>query len=425
MFEAAKFFQKSFFMESALQSLYQRERDSGLKKIPSEEKRLLYAALRHALPLSYYLDQVYPKWRKKKNSLLGISFLFLALEEQIFGQKALYHTYQWINKGLTSSRTDWLKPIARSLLDSTPKGKDDFYQIIDKNIRSNRYIAKILAHYPGFLWPELFEHPPLWIRGQNQEAIQKIASQDIIERRGLAVQLRHTSEVTSELFQGGLISFQNLASQTLSIVLQALYIQHNFSPSRIIDACAAPGGKSLLLLDQYFSQKAFIKWLFTDIHSHKVEALFKNIERIYPHCSKIFPGLKMKVHNWAEKADLEKADLILVDAPCSGSGVTRKHPDALWNGLFEKAKDLAATQYNITKNAVQSLANQGILVYTTCSIDPEENDDVVSKILQNFPALEIIFCDLSEGVKTAYGYQFLPTSAYDGLYISILRKTQS
>ncbi len=425
MFEVAKFFHKSFFIEKMLQPLYEREQDSSFKKISSDEKRLLYSSFRHAWPLSLYLDRVYPKWRKKKNSLLGMSFLFLALEERIFGRKALYHTYQWLNKGLTASRTDWLKPIARSILDKTPEGKKAFLEFMDKNIRNDLYISKILLAHPEFDWSELFEHPPLWIRAQNEETIQKIPSEDIIDQCGLAVQIRHTSPSTLDLFQKGSISFQNLASQTLKFVLRELYRSTNLPPSRVIDACAAPGGKSLILLEHDFPEKMSIEWLFTDIYSDKVEALFKNIERIYPDSSKIFPGLKIKAHNWEKIPSLEKAGLILVDAPCSGSGVTRKHPDVLWKFPFEKTKALTEKQYSIIKNAVLSLENQGVLIYTTCSIDPEENDVVIEKVLKTDPDLEVLFYELNGGKKTACGYQILPNPAYDGLYISILRKRTS
>ena len=90
----------------------------------------------------------------------------------------------------------------------------------------------------------------------------------------------------------------------------------------------------------------------------------------------------------ATKADLgfmRQADAVLIDAPCSGFGTLRRHPDIRWNKTLDQVRALSEIQYRLLKNAARHIKPGGILVYSTCSIEPMENEAVVEKFLTDYP----------------------------------------
>jgi 16S rRNA (cytosine967-C5)-methyltransferase len=420
MFEVGKYFQEAFFIKKSLPNNFFIDIDKGLKRLDLEEKRLLYSTLRHALPLSLYLDIHYPKWKKKKNSLLGISFLFLALDERIYGKISSHHTYQWLNRSLTQSKTDWLKPIARSMLEKIPDNSENFFMHIEEKIFQNPYLSKILKSNETLDWKLLFGHPPLWISVRNQSIAEQVPDQDIIEKIGLSISLKKTSEQTTRLFFEGSLSFQNISSQLMEKIFPTLLHYVDGDIKQIIETCSAPGGKSRLILEHFSSEK--IKILMTDLNESKVTDLEKNLLRIYPDLHKQYPLLETSVHDWTKGFIKKQAQLIFIDAPCSGSGVTRKHPDVLWRDNCEGLQQHIDAQKTILKNALLSLAPGGIIVYSTCSIDPDENSKLIACILQEHSSLKSIDVDIPFSIKQTYGYQILPSDRCDGLYICALKK---
>ena len=94
----------------------------------------------------------------------------------------------------------------------------------------------------------------------------------------------------------------------------------------------------------------------------------------------------------ATKADLafiKTADAVLIDAPCSGFGTLRRHPDIRWNKTLEQVRALSKIQYNLLKHAAPHIKPGGILVYSTCSIEPMENEKVIQRFLEDFPMYTI------------------------------------
>ena len=82
---------------------------------------------------------------------------------------------------------------------------------------------------------------------------------------------------------------------------------------------------------------------------------------------------------------MKTADAVLIDAPCSGFGTLRRHPDIRWNKTLEQVRALSEMQYSLLKNAARHIKLGGILVYSTCSIEPMENEEVVQRFLTDFP----------------------------------------
>ncbi len=146
----------------------------------------------------------------------------------------------------------------------------------------------------------------------------------------------------------------------------------------IIDACGAPGGKSTHIAAL---MKNTGKVLSLDIHEHKSALTRQNAERLG------ITIVEAKTMD-AEKLDtlfFDQADKILVDAPCSGLGVLRRKPDSRWRKTPQMFLDLPRLQSSILNSAANCVKPGGVLVYSTCTTEPEENQDVVRRFLAEHP----------------------------------------
>lgn len=146
----------------------------------------------------------------------------------------------------------------------------------------------------------------------------------------------------------------------------------------IIDTCSAPGGKTTHLA-ALMKNTGYI--VAGDIYEHKLQRIEENAARLGINI--IHPELIDAVT--IGEVYPEKADRVLVDAPCSGLGVLRRKPDARWKNKAELLKTLPILQTAILSSASKAVKPGGILVYSTCTIAREENQAVVEAFLQNHP----------------------------------------
>lgn len=178
----------------------------------------------------------------------------------------------------------------------------------------------------------------------------------------------------TDIFQSGKITIQD-PSASLAAKLAA-----PAENSKVLDLCAAPGGKTFYLaeqmngtgeltaLDKYDAKLKFIK--------NGAERLgFTNIKTIAKDASKV-------------KLDL-KPDIVFADVPCSGTGTLRKKPDIKWKKEIGNIHEMITIQRNILKNAAAMIKDNGILVYSTCSLEYEENFGNIEWFLKEFPEFEL------------------------------------
>lgn len=188
----------------------------------------------------------------------------------------------------------------------------------------------------------------------------------------------------------GLIYSQEPASQMVA------QVAHPHEGMRVLDLAAAPGGKSTHLLS-YLNNTGLL--VSNEINSKRSKILVENIER--------FGARNVLVTN--ESAErLAKVfpsyfDLIVLDAPCSGEGMFRKQPDAMDYWSLDYPAQCAALQREILEDAVKMLANGGELVYSTCTWAPEENEEIVAWILNEFP-LELVDLPKINGMTPGIDY---------------------
>ena len=171
----------------------------------------------------------------------------------------------------------------------------------------------------------------------------------------------------SEAMRRGWIAIQDEASQAVAHLVSVA------PGNTVLDLCAAPGGKTLLLSLAAGPQGHVIA---ADLHAHRVRAMAERFERAGVR------NVESIALDGTQPLPFERQfDRILVDAPCSGTGTLARHPEIRWRLRAEDLADLHARQVGLLSNALPALAPGGRLVYSTCSLEPEENELVVSEAL--------------------------------------------
>ena len=187
----------------------------------------------------------------------------------------------------------------------------------------------------------------------------------------------------------------------------------------VLDACSAPGGKTTYLAELMHNKGKIVAW---DIYEERLKQVDQNAKRLG------IDIIQTEVHDATKLKEeyVEKFDKILLDVPCLGLGVIRRKPDIKWNRQEGDIKEISDIQFNILKTCSKYLKNNGVLVYSTCSMLKEENDEIIEKFIkeENFETVNIdeqIPNEFSK-ITTNNMVQFLPSQKHDGFFITMLKK---
>jgi len=303
------------------------------------------------------------------------------------------------------------------------------------------------AAHPGWLydalreaWPDHYEriaqadnaHPPLVLRlsTRRRSAADYLADLavaglrghlldwTVIEGASVAVLLERPVPVAAlPGFREGWVSVQDSGAQLAPRLLQAQ------AGMRVLDACAAPGGKASHLLETVSGP---LDLTAVDVDEARLERIAENLRRLGLAARLVAADVRDPGRFW----DGRPYERVLVDAPCSGTGVIRRHPDIK---LLRRAADVAAfarTQLEILRAAFGMLAPGGRLVYVTCSVLPAENEGVVARFLAEEPLASPAAMPQGEALAPGalarpLGTQLLTGGAAgsDGFYYACLEKT--
>ena len=266
----------------------------------------------------------------------------------------------------------------------------------------------------------LQRRPPMWLRAQTEnisELLKKLknigmdAHLSKIVKGAIYINDPRINLYTLEEFRKGHFEVQDLASQAIGLIC-------NPSPGeRWWDSCAGAGGKSLQLS---FLMRGKGSVTASDIREYKLDDLKRRARRA--------AVSNIRCSAWNGKAlKLKKQnnfDGVLVDAPCSCSGTWRRNPDAKWNVTVNDVKEISKIQTKVLQNAATGVKPGGVLVYATCSMFNEENQNIVDKFLkgsQNF-VLEAFINPLTDE-KTNGTVQIYPWDGNcDATFIARFRK---
>lgn len=257
--------------------------------------------------------------------------------------------------------------------------------------------------------------PPLTIRVNLKKTTPKELS-SLLRRSGIKVEegrylpysLRVDGKALETRFmKEGLFTVQDEGS---SMVVELLSPEPE---DEVLEVCSAPGGKTT-----HISEKGG-KVFAVDIDKDGISMLLESAERLG--LSDIHP----LVGDGRNVAFRKRFDKILIDAPCSGLGVLRRRPDLRWNIKEEDIPRLVELQFSIIKNVSHYLKNGGVLVYSTCTVEPYENEYLIKRFIQETEGWEVEDAEKflpKEVVKDGYFISYPHIHGIDGMFGARLRK---
>jgi 16S rRNA (cytosine967-C5)-methyltransferase len=385
---------------------------------------LAYGSIRHYFSLRSLIAQVLDEPYTKLDSLV-LSLL-------VVGAYQLHHTripsYAAVNETVAAARK-LNKPWARKLVNTVLRRLDGAALQLGDNAADDE---EARYDHPAWLIDAIRDdYPDSWesiLDANNQRAPQSLrvnctqqsveAYQARLEAAGLECapgMARETLVLASPVsvsrlpgYAEGAVSVQDEGAQLATDLLAAQPGQ------RVLDACAAPGGKALHLLERCPD----IEVLAIDANPGRVAVMQDECRRLGFDPGFVQSGDATQLDWW----DGRPFDRILLDAPCSGSGTLRRHPDIK---LLKNAADqdaFQAIQRKLLTTVWQTLAPDGILLYCTCSILSDENDSVIDAFVRTHPdAHSVPLDDVSWGMATRYGRQLVPSKGGpDGFYYARL-----
>ncbi len=388
-------------------------------------RQLCYATLRHWFSLNAILDQLMPKPLKQRDNdgralmLVGLCQLkhtrvapHAAISETVAAAKKLHKSWAngLINAVLRNAQRDSIQ--------------------LEKAITSDAARAELPEWLHGKLakrWPD---HMAAIVAGSNSKApmtlrvnINKTTRNDYLKalmaveikaNRCLAsnhgIQLQEPVNVEQlPHFADGWVSVQDEAAQ-LSAELLACQ-----PGERILDTCAAPGGKTCHILESCND----LEVTAVDLEESRLVRVRENLARLQLEATVVQGDASQPATWW----DGKLFDRILLDAPCSATGVIRRHPDIKLLRRPEDIDQLVTLQGEILDAMWQLLKPGGTLLYATCSILPEENSRQIHSFLARTADAVHDTPDMTCGLATGFGQQLLPRiDGHDGFFYARLRK---
>jgi len=399
-------------------------RDRGLAM------ELVNGVLRWRWKLDFLLNQFLKKPLRNKDHDVKL-LLLMALYELV---ELNTPDYAVVNEAVSASKAlgkQWAKGMINGVLRNFIRDQDDCLRKMESNQEayySHPYwlIALLKEDWPDH-WQAILiannQRPPLWLRvnaAQNNAVVSKL----LLDARVLsssqhplalqALKLEQGVDVTSlPGFAQGAVSVQDAGAQLAATLLDVKKGQ------TVLDLCAAPGGKTCHVLE-----------LEPDIKSMTaVELEEKRMLRVRENLARLNFEAELIVADASEDSwwDGKLFDRILVDAPCSSTGVIRRHPDIKSLRWEEDIKSLVIIQQKILQQAWQMLKPGGKLLYVTCSVLRQENEAQITELLSTHKdalELNLIADDGGDwGVAVKYGRQLLPgENDNDGFYFCCLTK---
>ncbi|ELA09465.1 16S rRNA m5C967 SAM-dependent methyltransferase [Moraxella macacae 0408225] len=370
-------------------------------------------------------------------------------------------------KPLNSHSTGLVNAILRKVANNP----DKFSKKVQKNHSLPNYLAKILkqdwADYYALLGQNLRTAAPIFLR-VNAKFCTPLEYSKLLNEQHIAHELvnigvdKHTairltgSVKISDLpkFVDGWVSVQDLHAQVCGEILADVVLPtfirnvNNGKNINILDACTAPGGKLAHVLELFFT-KAFHQLqpniIALDNDEKRLSRVHANLHRLQlsdlqsdsEQSDKSLQIICGDATNF-NTADFNRTDfndtelnakpfdVVILDAPCTATGVIRRHPDI---GLLKTATDITNTvklQADILQNLWQNVATNGYLLYITCSLLKIENSEQMQNFLANNPDANLVdfTLDLPNQIKQTIGYQCLPLNEHsgDGFYYALLQK---
>jgi 16S rRNA (cytosine967-C5)-methyltransferase len=417
-------FEENITLSNALQN-NESFKQAGNEKALIQE--ISYGTFRWYIQLEYLLNQLLEKRIKKKNNRLKyliIVGLYQLLYMRIPAHAVVTETVETCKK----LNMEWAKGLVNAILRRyireadilNPLHSDD---VIIKTSHPKWLIEQLKQDWPDE-WNNILDannqRPPMYLR-VNQLRHDRDHYLIKLKEAGIeggttpysnhGILLEQPKDVDQlPGFKEGEVSIQELAAQ-LSVELLDLKPGQN-----ILDACAAPGGKSSHILE---SQPELKSMTVIEKDPNRAKRLSDTLKRL-----NLNAVMKVSdVINIDEWWDKERFDRILLDAPCSATGVIRRHPDIKSLRTPEEVSIISELQIKLLSTLWQTLKRNGLLLYVTCSILKQENSDLIKQFIENQHDCVLKPIKAKWGKDTGYGRQILTgQDNMDGFFYACLEK---
>lgn len=419
--------------KAAYQTLLEIEKNSAYSNIelnkqieelkpdsPGFVRELTYGVVENKIYIDYLLTKLIPKGlkgvKKQALTLLRMGIYQLEFMDSVPDYAAINETVN-LAKKVARGRDGFINGVLRGYLKKRsdiklPSKEENLEEYLSTKYSFDPWIVKLWISQFGDDAESIIkasnETPELSVR-VNLTKISTAELEDNLKSKGFDVRRGKLSErvlfvkgsnlLDTDEFKMGYFSVQDESSVVAGELLAPV------KGDMVLDICAAPGGKTLCMAEIMENEGRINAY---DIYEHKLKLIKNESGRLGLDIINIDAGDGTKLN----EALVEVADKVLVDGPCSGLGVIRRKPEIKYKVLDDNGKGLAEKQLQILENASKYVKNGGYLLYSTCTINKYENEDVVNAFLNKNPNFEAI-----------ESKQLIPgKDETDGFYMCKLRK---
>ncbi|MFZ9035677.1 MAG: 16S rRNA (cytosine(967)-C(5))-methyltransferase RsmB [Francisellaceae bacterium] len=407
----------------AQSSLITLDQDVARFKLNDQDRRLIYAigfgVFRHYFFLNHVLANVVQKKPKPKLYCL----LLIGGYQLLYMRKPNHAVINETVSACSELKLQAYQKFVNAILRKIATTKEAILTQSESFVDLPNWLSNQLAQHYRHKFQALSEnsnkHAPMFIRlnrQKNPQAVLESLAQRKIDytttSQPYCLKLTDAIDVGNDpVFQRGFYSVQDISAQYAATIISPK------NGETILDACAAPGGKTTHLLE--IAPKCHLTAV--DSHATRLTLIRENLKRLNQ------DNLNIQLIHGDASQDNDKLtvsfDKILVDAPCSATGVIRRHPDIK---VLRHAKDvdaIAVTQRQILSHLWQYLKPGGQLLYATCSILPQENNEQIQAFIEKQTDALVVDIALLAPYATDIGYQILPGDENgDGFYYCLLQK---
>ena len=391
---------------------------------PGFVREMVYGVLENKLTLDYYIDLLVKNGIKSLRSheltILRMGIYQLGYMDSVPEYAAVNESVQ-LAKRYCRYKAGLVNGVLREYLNKRiqlrlPDRHEDEVRYLSVKYSYAPWIIELwLEHYDIDFLEELLaagnETPPTtirmnWLKVMKKDLMAKLSEKGFEVREGEvsrnAIHVKGSGLLDTELYKMGMFTPQDESSM---LVAEKLDPKHG---ETIMDVCAAPGGKTTAIAERMNNTGRIIA---SDIYRRKLDLIDREAKRL---------GItNIETRSWdATRVDssmLQKADRVLVDAPCSGLGVARRKPEIKYKELTQDMELLPRKQLAILSASSVYVKPGGTLVYSTCTINPEENEKVTDAFLKK-----------NNSFKMVERIQLLPNvDGTDGFYICVMKKDVS
>ncbi|KTD33205.1 Ribosomal RNA small subunit methyltransferase B [Legionella nautarum] len=388
-------------------------------------KEICFGVCRHYYRLQALADCLMNKRPKAQDVWLVI---LIGLYQLHYMKKPDYAVVKETVALLEQLKKSWAKGLVNAVLRAFCREQAIFLSGLEVN-------EDFIYGHPAWLikrlqvdWPHHWQnilkandsHPPMSLRVNQRQTsrkqyLQQLEELNIQAKPHLYSDVGITLEVPCDVrdlpgFAAGAVSVQDESAQ---LAVSLLELRPGL---RVLDACCAPGGKTCHILE---AEPQLAESVALDVDEKRLQRVAENLSRLNLK-AKILQGDALQPYSWW---DGKAFDRILLDAPCSATGVIRRHPDIRILRTEAEISKVVELQLQLLQALWQLLAPKGLLVYATCSVMKQENEQQIARFVADQADCQFAMDNKPWGQATGHGWQILPSETNgDGFFYSVLRK---